>query len=281
MATGRLNEAAAELESLRMIAADKSMEEVALFSPNNAASVLAIAAEALAGELAAKRGYYDKAVAHLHRAVLLQDALVYIEPPDWHYPVRQSLGAVLLEAGRPVEAEVVYWEDLKRTPENGWSLYGLMKALQAQGKTEQAEAVEKRFQKAWSRSDVKLTTAKTAKTVDRGRPVRVGRCRNEERVRVAIEQMARRNSKTENREAFLEKQRGRSRYCGEDNRGPYSGSGLFSLGRPRPCSITSFVFNESGKTPPPPSDTPNILRIRSWSAGRVTGGRAPVKAAAC
>jgi tetratricopeptide (TPR) repeat protein len=160
MATGRLNEAAAELESLRMIAADKSMEEVPLFSPNNAASVLAIAAEALAGELAAKRGYYDKAVAHLHRAVLLQDALVYIEPPDWHYPVRQSLGAVLLEAGRPVEAEVVYWEDLKRTPENGWSLYGLMKALQAQGKTEQAEAVEKRFQKAWSRSDVKLAASR-------------------------------------------------------------------------------------------------------------------------
>jgi tetratricopeptide (TPR) repeat protein len=160
MATGQLEEAAAELESLRMMAADKSMAEVALFSPNNAASVLAIATEALSGELAAKRGYDEKAIAHLHRAVLLQDALVYIEPPDWHYPMRQSLGAVLLEAGRPDEAEVVYWEDLKRTPENGWSLFGLMKALEAQGKSEQAGVIEERFRKAWSRSDVALTASR-------------------------------------------------------------------------------------------------------------------------
>ena len=55
----------------------------------------------------------------------LEDALIYTEPPDWHAPVRHWLGAVLLEAGRPAEAEVVYWEDLKRNRENGWALFGL------------------------------------------------------------------------------------------------------------------------------------------------------------
>jgi tetratricopeptide (TPR) repeat protein len=159
-ATERLEEAATELESLEKLAADKALEDFQLFSPNSAAAVLRIAAATLAGELAAKQGDLEKAIAQLHRGVLLQDALVYIEPPDWHYPVRQSLGAVLLEAGRPVEAEVVYWEDLKRNPENGWSLFGLMQALRAQGKNEQVATIEKRFQKAWAQADVELTASR-------------------------------------------------------------------------------------------------------------------------
>ena len=158
-ATGRLGAAATELESLDKIAADKSLQELALFSPNSGAPIIKIAAEVLAGRLAAKRGETEKAIAHLHRAVLLEDALVYTEPADWHYPVRQSLGAVLLQAGRAAEAETVYWEDLRRNPENGWSLFGLMKSLEAQGKTEQAEEIEQRFRKAWDRANVTLTAS--------------------------------------------------------------------------------------------------------------------------
>ena len=91
---------------------------------------------------------------------MLDDSLVYSEPPDWHIPVRQSLGAVLLEAGRPLEAETIYWQDLKWNRENGWALYGLMKSLEAQGKTEQAREIEKRFRKAWARADVRLTASR-------------------------------------------------------------------------------------------------------------------------
>ncbi|MGF1671206.1 MAG: hypothetical protein ACFCU6_12225, partial [Balneolaceae bacterium] len=67
-----------------------------------------------------------------------------------------ALGAVLLEAGRPAEAEVVYWEDLQQWPENGWSLYGVWQSKLQQGKNERAAEAEKRFRKAWKNADVKL-----------------------------------------------------------------------------------------------------------------------------
>jgi len=159
-ATNRLAEASQELQALQAIANDKSLDGLRVtFSANGATPILAIATDTLAGELAAKHGDFEKAIAHLHRGVLLEDSLIYNEPPDWHIPVRQSLGAVLLEAGRAAEAETVYWEDLKRNPENGWSLFGLMKSLEAQGKTEQAEEIEQRFRKAWDRANVTLTAS--------------------------------------------------------------------------------------------------------------------------
>ena len=130
------------------------------FSANKAGVILAVAVETLAGELAAKSKDFDKALAHLERAIRLEDALIYTEPSDWHYPVRQSLGAVLLEAGRPAEAEIVYWEDLRRNPENGWSLFGLMQCLQAQKKTEAAAAMEHRFRRAWTNADVTLNSSR-------------------------------------------------------------------------------------------------------------------------
>jgi tetratricopeptide (TPR) repeat protein len=160
-ATGKLDAAAQELERLRKIKAEKSLDGYRVtFSRNGAKAILDIASEVLAGELAAKRGDYDQAVARLHRAALLEDNLIYMEPPDWHVPVRQSLGAVLLEAGRAAEAEAIYWQDLSRNRENGWALFGLMKSLRAQGNLEQAAAVEKRFRKAWSRADVTLTASR-------------------------------------------------------------------------------------------------------------------------
>jgi hypothetical protein len=53
----------------------------------------------------------------------------------------------------------VYWDDLRRNPENGWSLHGLMRALRAQGKTDEAAAVEARFNKAWAGADFSLGAA--------------------------------------------------------------------------------------------------------------------------
>jgi tetratricopeptide (TPR) repeat protein len=115
-----------------------------------------IASDVLAGEIAARQGHLDEAVRHLRAATVKEDALRYYEPPLWHYPVRHSLGAVLLQAGRAVEAEQVYRQDLKPHPENGWALYGLKESLLAQGKREEASAVQQRFQRAWARADIQL-----------------------------------------------------------------------------------------------------------------------------
>jgi tetratricopeptide (TPR) repeat protein len=154
IAKGRLFEAEHELVDVRRIAADKALD-FPMFSPNTAALIFSIAPEVLGGELAAARKDYDAAVAHLDRAVRLEDSLVYTEPSEWHYPPRHALGAVLIAAGRPREAETVYWEDLRRNTENGWALFGLSQALAAQGKAGEAEAIRRRFEKAWARADFK------------------------------------------------------------------------------------------------------------------------------
>ncbi len=151
---GQLEDADIELSALRKIATDPALK-TPLFSTNTGDAILALAPEMLAGEIAARRRDYAAAVAHLDRAVRLEDGLVYTEPTEYHYPVRQLLAAVLLEAGRAREAETVYWEDLRRNPDNGWSLHGLSQALRAQGKD--TAAVEARFHKAWKNADVALS----------------------------------------------------------------------------------------------------------------------------
>jgi tetratricopeptide (TPR) repeat protein len=121
---------------------------------------VSIAVHALMGEIATRSGKLDEGIAHFREALKIEDAGLYFEPPKWYYPIRQSLGAALLKAGQPAEAEAVYREDLKRFPENGWSLFGLAAALRAQGKSAEAAAVDQRFAKAWSAADVKLTASR-------------------------------------------------------------------------------------------------------------------------
>ena len=159
---GQMDSAEQELAKLSGLMADKSLDQP-LFSPNTGRAVLTIAQEVLAGNIAAAKKNYDEAVSHLERAVRLEDALVYTEPAEFHYPPRQALGAVLLEAKRAGEAETVYWEDLKRNRENGWALYGLMQALKAQGKNDDAALIETRFKKAWARADVIMSDSRFGK----------------------------------------------------------------------------------------------------------------------
>lgn len=156
IATGRLDEAEREWVSLETIAAAMPPEQIAI-ERNTAANLLRIASLVVAGELAAKREHTDEAVKSLQKAVYLQDQLLYTEPPSWYYPVRHSLGTVLLAANRPAEAEAVYREDLRRNPENGWSLYGLVQSLRIQNKDEEATVTEQRFHAAWARADVTLS----------------------------------------------------------------------------------------------------------------------------
>lgn len=152
---GELTQAAQELTQLEALAADPSLKDVQV-ARNEAAHLLTLAARVLSGELAAQRGDKATAIRLLKDAVRLQDELHYFEPPAWYYPVRHSLAAALLTAGRALEAEAVYREDLKQYPENGWSLFGLSKSLSVQGKTHEAGEIEQRFHKAWSRADVTI-----------------------------------------------------------------------------------------------------------------------------
>jgi hypothetical protein len=119
---------------------------------NKAGPVLAMASETLTARLASPR----EAVAHWRRAVAMQDALTYDEPPSWYYPLRESLGAALLRAGQPAEAEKVFREGVKRSPRNGRMLFGLLESLKAQNKGGAAEAVRREFEAAWAKADVKL-----------------------------------------------------------------------------------------------------------------------------
>lgn len=130
------------------------------FQVNKAAQITAIAEKVLAGEIAYKKGLNQRAVALLREAVTLEDELRYMEPADWHQPVRQVLGAVLLEQGKFAEAEKLYREDLETFPENGWSLYGLYASLKGQERTKEAGRLMKQFKTSWKGADVRLTSSR-------------------------------------------------------------------------------------------------------------------------
>ena len=156
---GELARAEAQYALVVKIANEEDLAELEFFG-GTAQQNLRIASHHLAGEIAAARGDTETAVKELGRSVELQDALSYTEPPPWYFPLRQALGAVLLEAGRAAEAEAVYREDLRRNPQQGWSLYGLAQSLRAQGKTADASIVDQGFQEAWARADVELRASR-------------------------------------------------------------------------------------------------------------------------
>lgn len=150
---------AARAEQRKFRAIKSALPAETMFTLNTAADILNIADRMLEGEILYREGSVDDAVAALRDAVQREDALRYIEPPDWIQPVRHALGATLMDARRFGEAEVVYRDDLKKYPENGWSLFGLAESLRAQGKAAEADEVESRFQAAWQRADVELTSS--------------------------------------------------------------------------------------------------------------------------
>jgi tetratricopeptide (TPR) repeat protein len=159
--TKRSGEAEAELVLVRSGVADNANEALMLAGNTATASALLAIAEAhLTGELAATQGNPKAAVAALERAVALQDALIYMEPPPFYFPTRQALGAVLLTAGQPQQAELVYRADLDKWPKNGWSLFGLSQALLAQKKLEESGWTQQGFARAWSRADVTLEASR-------------------------------------------------------------------------------------------------------------------------
>jgi tetratricopeptide (TPR) repeat protein len=121
-----------------------------------ASTLLEIADALLAGEIALASEDLGAAVTQFERAVAIQDTLPYTEPPFWYYPTRQSLGIDLVRAGRAADAEQVYRQDLEQYPHNGWSTYGLIQSLEAQGKNAEAAGHREHFAMMWSLADVEL-----------------------------------------------------------------------------------------------------------------------------
>lgn len=146
--------ARAYLARIRHLA--ETSEQLLRFHP--ARSILGIAAEILNGEIHLAAGSTRDAVPAFERAVSLEDELMYDEPEPLPFAARHWLGAALLEARRYAEAEGVYRADLEDHPHNGWSLFGLQRALAAQGRA--SEDIERALADSWARSDIWLESSR-------------------------------------------------------------------------------------------------------------------------
>jgi tetratricopeptide (TPR) repeat protein len=156
----RLESASRHYDALAKLAADPVMEQLMVWDRYSLANAVRIAERTVAAEIALTRKDPDTAIAALREAVKFEDQIPYDEPPGWHAPVRQTLGAVLLATNRPAEAERVYREELQRNQDNGWSLRGLSDSLAAQKRHDEARQTEQQFAAAWAHADVKLAQSR-------------------------------------------------------------------------------------------------------------------------
>jgi tetratricopeptide (TPR) repeat protein len=153
----RVADARTELAQLDRIAAATRADAGA--GLNMAKDLYAVASHVALGEIARAEGKTDDAIAQFRDAVAQEDALAYDEPADWFFPVRHQLGAVLLKAGKAVDAETIYRDDLARHPKNGWALFGLAQALRSQKKATEAAKIDEQFKDAWRMADVTLSAS--------------------------------------------------------------------------------------------------------------------------
>ena len=151
---GRIKDAEAERE--RMSEISGTVAEQDMLMNNSTRSVLQIGLVELEAKIARAKKDVAAEIDGLERAVALQDNLKYMEPPEWHYPIREALGGALLRSGRAAEAETVFRKDLEINPRNGRSLFGLMEALKMQGKTVSVEWVKREFAEAWKYAPASL-----------------------------------------------------------------------------------------------------------------------------
>jgi tetratricopeptide (TPR) repeat protein len=152
---GKLAEAEAERQKFKL-AAQIVPPETRLGVLNTAGFTFNVAEHLLDGKIALAKGDKKSAIGFLRKAVEAQDALYYDEPPGWYYPVRESLGGVLLLSGDAADAEHVFRTDLEKNPRNGRSLFGLVQSLKAQHRSEAARLVQFEFEAAWKHADTQL-----------------------------------------------------------------------------------------------------------------------------
>lgn len=155
---GRAEEAEAEVKALAALR--EALPTDAQFGPfNKAGNVFAVAEKQASARLAALRGNTGGAIALLEEAVPIEDALRYMEPPDWYLYTREPLGGLLLQAGRLDEAEKVFRKDLEKNHRKGRALYGLALCLEKQGRPGAAKLVRRGFETAWQNADGELSPA--------------------------------------------------------------------------------------------------------------------------
>ena len=157
IAKGSLDRAKQELSNIQRIAQSPDVS-VNRAGATATAELLALAAHALDGEIKLAEGDLTGAIAAFEKGVALEDTNNYTEPPDWPQSMRLYLGNALMMAGRFDEAEAVFRKDLRWHQNNGWSLFGLMKALAAQNKKNEAKVIQKQWSSVWSHADVQLTS---------------------------------------------------------------------------------------------------------------------------
>ncbi len=147
---GKIDQAEAEYKVVAD--AEKATPPDAIFQMpinNKTKDILKIAENVLGAQIALAKKDNASAADMLREAVAVQDTLKYNEPQDWFFPVRESLGGVLLMSGDAKGAEQVFRDDLVKTPRNPRSLFGLHQALKAQDRNSDAWFVEQEFRKAW------------------------------------------------------------------------------------------------------------------------------------
>jgi tetratricopeptide (TPR) repeat protein len=148
--TGKVTEAEAEYKIVSDAEAATPPDVIFQMPINNKAKdIIKIAKDVLGAKIAVAKKDDASAIAMLRDAVAIQDTLKYGEPPDWFFPVRESLGATLLMSGDAAGAEKVFREDLARNLRNPRSLWGLNQALLAQKRGYDAGFVQKEFEASW------------------------------------------------------------------------------------------------------------------------------------
>jgi hypothetical protein len=156
-AGGNLEAARTELAAVETARHQLPADAVIGFS--SARDILGIAGHLLAARAAEARGNAPVAIEHLKLAVAAEDSLPYDEPPDWYLHTRESLGGAYLRNRQAPAAEAIFRADLERHPRSGRSLFGLMEALKAQGRTYEAEIVEREYREAWRNADTRLAVS--------------------------------------------------------------------------------------------------------------------------
>ena len=146
-------------EQAKYLAAAERVSAEATFGNNPVSAILQVVTPMVEGEILVREDRLEEGIKHLRTAIAAEDKLRYDEPPGWLIPVRHALGATLMQNRRYAEAEQVYREDLKRLPNNGWSLFGLSEALALQGKSTEALTYREQFQLVWKDADLELTSS--------------------------------------------------------------------------------------------------------------------------
>ena len=157
---GNFTKAKGEFVRLEVLSYDKSLEKMTIWEINSMHDIVEIATKVLKAEILASERNYTQSILLLQKAVAIEDALNYNEPPDWFFSVRHHLGAIQIEAGKYNDAIKTYEEDLKRLPKNGWAYHGLKLAYEKLNNKAKVREMEQLIAKSWATADIKISTSR-------------------------------------------------------------------------------------------------------------------------